>query len=129
MNINLEYQITFQDDLDCNEVYQEYQLQKTWLRYLSNPIPWLVLSISCLSVGIIETSEPDKSAFYTLSLLLLFSTIAMYFINNPKTSQSYLARRTMLNKWEQKSSQQQKRSFTITDTEFIFKTDVSELAW
>ena len=129
MNMKLEYQITFQDDLDCKEVYQEYQLQKKWLRYLSNPIPWLLFSILFLVLGIIETSEPDKSVFYSFSFILLFSTIFMYFTSNPKACQSYLFRRAMLNKWKKKPNQQEKNSFTITDTEFIFTTDVSELAW
>lgn len=127
--MKIEYKITFQDDLDCNQVYQEYQLQKRWLRYLSNPIPWLLASILFLVLGIIETSEPEQSLFYTFSLLLLLSTLIMYFSSNSKTHQSYLVRLTMQKKWKQKPSQEENRSFTITDSEFILKTDVSELAW
>ena len=99
------------------------------MKYFYHPIPWLLLSCLCLAFGIAETSEPDKSSLYFFSLLSFIFAIVWRWITNPKNAQSYLARRTMQNKWRQKSSQQENRSFTITDTEFIFTTNVLELAW
>ena len=127
--MNLEYQITFQDDLDCQEVFREYQFNKKWLQYLSHPLLWLLSSSLFLVLGIFETSEIDKSAFYTLSIVIFISGIYLYFIRNPQNSQSYLSRITMQSKWKKKPSQQEYRSFTTTDDEFIFKTDVAEFAW
>ena len=127
--MHLEYQITFKDDLDCNEVNTEYQFKKTWLKYFYHPIPWLSLSFLCLVWGMMETAEEDKYALYVASFLSLFCLILWRFLINPKNAQSYLARRTMQNKWKQKLSQKENRIITITDEEFIFKTDNSELAW
>lgn len=53
----------------------------------------------------------------------------LLWLLQPKSAQSSLSRWNEKRKWKRKKSQEEIRKIAVTDTEFIFATKYSELAW
>lgn len=123
--MNLEYKITFQDDLDAEETRNEY----SWGVIRGVAISLCLSSLVCIVWGFIEQTDPDAIWLITIGCLGLLFGIAYPFIMQPKIAQSFFNRRAKQKEWSKKPSLQEVRNIIITNTEFIFKTEHSETAW
>ena len=130
--IEIDYTITYQDDLDSWETNSEYSFNRPWVKWLiirgvtaSSLISGLLLIVE----GISESDDPNAVWLICLGILCLVIGCILPFIFNPKLAQSGLNRRQMQKNWSKKSTQAGTRNFTLTKTELIFKTAYSQLTW
>ena len=130
--INIDYKITFQDDLDANETDLEYKFNLPWFK-------WGVVrgtSLSLLLLGLYyiiwESKEFTSSdANWIIATGIFFMTIGIAFplLMQPKMTQSSFNRLNMPKRWRKKNNTEEIRNITLTEREFVFKTEYSESAW
>lgn len=68
--MNLEYKITFQDDLDAEETSREYSFSRPWVRWgvIRGVAIFLVVDgLVCIIWGVFDRTDPDAIWLIPLS--------------------------------------------------------------
>lgn len=132
MAIDLDYKLTYQDNLDNLETSNEYSFNRPWVKWLiirGGTVFLVLIGLIFIIDGIIEYNDPDAKLIIILGISSLILGCIFLLVSRPELAQSNLNRRNMQKQWSKKPKQEEYRNITITETEFIFKTEFSELAW
>lgn len=132
MAIAIDYKLTYQDDLDNLETSSEYNFNRFWIKWLfakKGTNFFIVFGLIYLIYGIIEYNDPDAIIIIITGIVALVFGFVFPLVFRPELAQSNSSRRNMQKQWSKKPKQEEYRNITITETEFIFKTEFSELAW
>ena len=132
MIIDIDYKLTIQDDLDNIETNQEYSFNRPWIKYTffrGVPAFLVLLGLFCVIDGFIERDDPNTILAIIIGVVLIIVGLIFPLCFNPKLAQSKLSRRNLQKEWDKKQTEEEYRHLIITETEFIFKTEFSELAW
>ena len=130
--INIDYKITFQDDLDANETICEYIFNRPWFKWLMIRGITLFFILTGLYFIFFDTVEfAILSAKWELAIGLFFILFGATFawLMRPEMAQSFLTRREMKRKWSKKNNLEEFRKIALTETEFIFNTKHSKTVW
>lgn len=129
--IEIDYTITYQDDLDSLQTHSEYSFGRTWVKWFlirGGTAFYLLFGLFCIIDGLIEKNDPDAVLVIRIGVFFIVIGCIYPLIFNPKLAQSRLNRRAMKKSWDKKPSHREYRCITFTETEFIFKTDFLKLA-
>ncbi|MEM7759753.1 MAG: hypothetical protein AAF298_16735 [Cyanobacteria bacterium P01_A01_bin.40] len=128
--MNLDYEVTLQDDLDAMQTFQEWSLDQPGVKWIFHRgILFILLFGSGLLLwGITNRSDPDAIALIISGSLCLVSGIFLLLIRQPQIVQ-LLNRGTNQRQWGEYYAQGDLRKIRLTETEFMFNTSDSELAW
>lgn len=130
--MNIKYEITLQDDLDAKQTYNEWNFNRPWLKWIAIrgfPIFLCLSSLFYILLGIYNSNDPYSTLSIVIGIFFLIIGIIFPLFMKPEIAQSNLNRRSLQKKWNQYYSQKNKRNIVLTETEFIFKTSHSEMAW
>lgn len=130
--INLDYQITFQDDLDANETNAEYKLSLSWFKWILRGLSLLIiLSGLGIAIATIEESQNLNDALLLIGLSILFIVIGLSvpWLTKPSQARSFFNRREIEKRWIKKAGLAEFRNLTLTETELILKTQFSETVY
>lgn len=130
--INIDYTITFQDDLDANETSNEYSFNRPWVKwgiFRGLSLIMFLDGLYLVVLGIIESSDPESNLTIGLGLFCIVVGIIFPLLMRPKIAQYFWARRYLKIQSKKQFSQEKIRNIYISETELIFKTEYSETAW
>ncbi|MEM9507978.1 MAG: hypothetical protein AAGA16_09860 [Cyanobacteria bacterium P01_E01_bin.35] len=128
--MNLDYEVTLQDDLDAMQTYQEWSLNQPGVKLIFHGgILFILLFGSGLLLwGVTNRIDPDAIVLIVSGSLCLASGIFLLLIRQPQIVQ-LLNRWTNQRQWRKYYAQGDRRQIRLTETEFMFNTSDSELAW
>ncbi len=132
MAIAIDYKFTFQDSLDASETSNECKFDLPWIKWgliRGGSFTLIALGLYCVVEGFTNPLEPDPNLAKVGGLCFVVWGILWVRFMQPKISQSRLNRWATKKEWESKKYQEEIRNISVTETEFIFKTKHSEMAW
>ena len=111
--MNIEYKITFQDDLDAEETRNQYSFSRPWFRWVAIrgvAIFIVVDALTSIIWGILDKTDPYAIWLILFGFISLPLGIAYLFIMQPKIAQSSLKRRAKQKEWDKKPNQQEQKN-------------------
>ena len=133
--MNLEYEVTIEDDLDAQYTDWELSLQKgKVLRYVFVGyflFIW-VFGAGCIIWGFFEPVESDSYLLFGMGIfILIIGTILFVLLVSYKPNSLLYSfnRKSLQKQYGDYYAHKNRRNIILTETELIFKTSNSTMAW
>lgn len=131
--MNIEYEVTIEDDLDARYTAWELFLQKgkvlRYVRVSYFPFFTLVFGAGCIIWGFFEPVESDSYLLFGTGIFILIVSIVLFVIYKPNSPLLSLNRKSLQKEYGDYYANKNRRSIILTETELIFKTSNSTMAW